>query len=116
MMAYTSYQELDPFGPSEGKLETCTPAEDQAPSPFYPEDLLLISQQPGFATLQKHMARFWGRRWQVWAGYDGDGKLLEEVIAIRCPPYYREFSTAGVKVFHDDPVREDFMQENGDFS
>ncbi len=115
-MAYTSYLELDPYGEIDNKLETCTAAEDQAPSPFYPEDLLLISQQPSFNSLQKHMARFWGRRWQVWVGYDNNGKRLNEVIALKCPPYYREFTTAGVKVFYHDPIRADFEANNVDFS
>jgi hypothetical protein len=115
-MAYTTYNDLEPMGLNGNRLENCTAAEDQAASPFYPEDMLRLTQQPGFSYLQKHMATFWGRRWQVWVGYTINSTRLDNVIVLRCPPYYPEYTTVGVKVTKNDPVRTEFMNNVGNFS
>ncbi len=106
-MAYTTYDELE-FLNGSIRLEDCTPAEENEPAPFYPEDLIRISLQPNFYAVRKKMAKFWGERWQVWVGYDQNDQFLGDVIALRCPPYYQPYTTAGVRLTANDPQRAEF--------
>ncbi len=97
-MAYTHWNELTPnaFG---FRLQPCTAAEDAESAPFYPEDIILVTNQPNCASISKKMATFWGRRHQVWVGHDSSGNVIEGdgLIALRCPPYYPPATFAGME-------------------
>ncbi len=116
IMAYTTYSDLDAITGTTVKHEICTPAEDQAGSPFYVEDIIRLTQQPDFQSIKKYMAKFWGKRWQVWIGHKADGTILEEVIALACPPYYPPYTTVGVLLGKNDSKREEFEKNESDFS
>ena len=101
-MAYVRLEKLETISngtvASGGKLRDCTPSEDAEPASFYPEDIIRITAQTGFASMQKQMATFWGETHQVWVGYDSMQNILTSVIATRCPPYYPPHTFPGVDI------------------
>ncbi len=102
-VTWDSLQSLDlplPTGTTsdDGKLRTCTAAEDATSSPFYVEDIIRVASQEDFDHLRKQMAKYWDETHQVWVGYTAGGDVLKDVIALRCPPYYPPHTFASVDV------------------
>ncbi|MCB0574584.1 MAG: hypothetical protein KDC61_08455 [Saprospiraceae bacterium] len=98
-MAYTYWDELQPNSFGE-RLELCTAEEDNDPAQFYVEDILRVINQSGCDSIGKRMATFWGRRLQVWAGFNNGNTELtgQAIIALQCPPFYPPYTFPGEEV------------------
>jgi hypothetical protein len=101
-MAHVNLNILTPFGPSElnvpgtnNKLRECTPAQDTEPFYFSVEDVIMLTNQHGFHSLKKYMATFWGHTYPVWVGHNGNGDILEGVVMLACPPFYKPHASPG---------------------
>lgn len=106
-MAHVRLDVLTSFIPSEldvdgtgSKLRECTPAQDAEPAYYSVEDIIKITNQPEYmadpgSSIKKFMATFWGHTYQVWAGIDSNGRVIEGIIALRCPPFYSPHAFPG---------------------
>ncbi len=98
-MAYVHYDALAPvYTGLDPRLRACTPTEESTPASFYPEDIFRIQAQAGYYACRKYMATFWDAEHPVWVGIAADGSVLQEVIALRCPPYYPPNTFPGANV------------------
>lgn len=104
-MAYVTWNALQstikpPSDPLylDAKLWYCTEAEENSSTPYYPEDLIRMTNQIGFYYMSKRMGKFWDESKPVWVGYDSSDNVLTDVIILACPPYYPPHSTQGVDI------------------
>jgi hypothetical protein len=106
-MGYVRLEKLEPNADTGEKLDLCTTSEKIKPASYYVEDIIEIMKHADFDRLEKRMATFWGERRPVWVGFRLNGTLIEDVIALKCPPYYYpQGAFPGVDV-SDQPIPTD---------
>ena len=99
-MSYTSKDQLDDQTIHEWTLED---ELANPPGAFYAEDIIRVSSEPNFDSLLKCKVKFWGDEGMAWVGVDANGAFLEDVLAVRCPPFHPpNLGGPNIKLFQGD--------------